>query len=283
MLTDSQRLILRHIARNRSPNSVCMGGAVLNRHHDRISGDIDIEHYAAAQALASFTADRLALEAAGFQIGLKTDLAKSTGFISADIIAANGDVTRLDWTTDSATKFFPAEPDEEFGWRLHPADIAVNKLLAMAGRRVPRDYHDMVTLGREGYSFAALAWAAPGKDPGFTPDLLLDEAVRHSNYQPAEMAVLTLPAPPDLHDMKRDFLSFVGEARDILAKRPPYDEIGSFYMDAGGKIIPPDPDIILGDEVLQRGIVRHGATIGGSWPEISQRDGAGNLSAGLKL
>ena len=39
--------------------------------------------------------------------------------------------------------FYQPVPDPEFGWRLHFADLAVNKVLAAASRRQPRDLVDL--------------------------------------------------------------------------------------------------------------------------------------------
>jgi 5'-nucleotidase len=50
------------------------------------------------------------------------------------LIVRGDDHLRLDWCYDSAFRFFPVQPDEEFGYCLHRADLATNKVLALAGR-----------------------------------------------------------------------------------------------------------------------------------------------------
>ncbi len=47
---------------------------------------------------------------------------------------------------DSDFRFYPTQPDPEFGYVLHPADLATNKIMAAAGRREPRDIVDLVTI-----------------------------------------------------------------------------------------------------------------------------------------
>ena len=94
---------------------------------------------------------------------------------------------RLDWTTDSVFRFFPVQRDEEFGYCLHQADIATNKALAFAGRSEIRDYLDILQIDQDYLSLAASMWAACGKDPGFTPELLLDQMNRHSRYQESDL------------------------------------------------------------------------------------------------
>ncbi len=52
------------------------------------------------------------------------------------------------------------------GYALHPVDLAVNKLLALAGRDEARDFLDVLDLDRRTLALGALCWAAAGKDPG---------------------------------------------------------------------------------------------------------------------
>jgi len=50
------------------------------------------------------------------------------------------------------------------------------------GRSEIRDFVDVLHLDDSYLPLGALAWAACGKDPGFTPDFLLDHAARHVAY-----------------------------------------------------------------------------------------------------
>jgi len=66
------------------------------------------------------------------------------------------------------------------GFVLHPADLATNKVLALAGRFEARDFVDVNYLHHEGMPLGLIAWAACGKDPGLTPTLILDQCRRFS-------------------------------------------------------------------------------------------------------
>ena len=45
----------------------------------------------------------------------------------------------IEWAQDSAFRFYPVHEDDRFGYRLHDADAAINKVLALAGtQRDPR-------------------------------------------------------------------------------------------------------------------------------------------------
>ena len=105
----------------------------------------------------------------------------------ARFYTAEGQELKIEWAQDSAFRFFPVQEDDECGFRLHQADAAVNKVLALAGRQEIRNFVDTLHLHDTYLHLAALAWAACGKDPGFTPGFLLDQAGRHVAYTQADV------------------------------------------------------------------------------------------------
>ncbi len=256
-LTGFQRALLRVLARNRSPNSVFAGGATLNRGRARWSDDLDIEHTTTDAVRAAYLADRDALSANGYAV---EELRLAKGIAHARVSAA-GSVTLVDWTQDTAWRFFPAIADREFGWRLHDLDLAVNKVLAAAGRREPRDLHDLVALIRDGVPLSALAWAGCAKDPGLTPSLILDECVHNSRYDPDELrAAIATSAPVDPAAMTTTFRMAVRGARDLFETLP-LDQAGHLYLDADGRCVAPDPAGVAAGTVAL-----HAATLNGAWP-----------------
>ena len=89
----------------------------------------------------------------------------------------------MEWVFDSAFRFFPVQPDPEMGYVLDFWDAATNKVLALAGRGELRDYLDVLQLHRRHLTLGALAWAACGKDIGYTPQFILeDHPVRHAYH-----------------------------------------------------------------------------------------------------
>ena len=108
-LTPFQREVARLLAANRNPESHVAGGAVINRGPTglRISDDLDIFHDAAKSVAASAEADERALRTAGCDI---TWTLREPAIIQAEV-TRGGDRVRLDWTTDSAFRFFPVQPD----------------------------------------------------------------------------------------------------------------------------------------------------------------------------
>ena len=164
---------------------------------------------------------------------------------------------------DSAFRFFPVQPDAELGFVLHPLDGATNKLLALAGRGELRDYLDVLFLHRNVLSLGALAWAACGKDVGFTPQFLIEEAQRLAHYPAVRLKTLLLREPVDLVECKLQWLAAVAEANTLFLKLPS-DEIGCLYLDAKGQAVIPDPTA-LGFALLRR----HFGSVRGAWPAIT--------------
>ena len=154
------------------------------------------------------------------------------------------------------------ERDELCGYRLHRADAAVNKMLAMAGGVEVRDFVDVLHLDAEYLALGALAWAACGKDPGFSPDFLLDHAAAHTAYRPADLARLNLRVPLELPIIKRQWLEALDRAR-ALVHRLPDQEVGCLYLERAGLPINPDPS----SDRFQA-LRRHHGSVGGAWPSV---------------
>ena len=62
----------------------------------------------------------------------------------------------------------------------------MNKVMAAAGRRELRDILDLVTIHETILTLGPLIWAAVEKAPGFTPEGLIAEIRRNSNYSASE-------------------------------------------------------------------------------------------------
>lgn len=145
-LDDFQKTILRVLMPLRSPQSVFAGGSVLHRHAFRMSDDQDLFHTAGEDVVAIARRDVAALRAAGLEVadGLSYEglvevvVSKADESAKSEGISAGG-VTKLQWVESGSWNFFSPVPDPDFGWRLHMADLAVNKVLAAGGRKQVRD------------------------------------------------------------------------------------------------------------------------------------------------
>jgi hypothetical protein len=257
---DFEREVLRTIAANRNPESYLGGATVLHQGpaSPRSSRDVDIFHDTTESLARSVEQDVLALQRAGYQV----ELGKSQGTFQRAQLQRDGRHTKIEWVFDSAFRFFPIEPDPELGWRLNFWDAATNKTLALFGRHEFRDYLDAHYLHAHHLHLGALVWAAAGKDPGLTPELILDWIKRGTHYTPDQIKKVNPTDPLDLVQMKRRWLEVIAESESLVA-RLPLNDIGCLYLDTAGKPVCPNPDSPEFGKLR-----RHYGSVKGAWPRV---------------
>ena len=145
-LTETQKHVLALLASNRRSDSHVAGGIVINRAADsvRYSADIDLFHDNPTIAAASADADAQLLLNAGFEV----DWLERRDFHHRAQIRRGAESLKMEWCQDSTFRFFPVQADPEFGFCLHPADLATNKALALGGRAEIRDFIDILYLNQ---------------------------------------------------------------------------------------------------------------------------------------
>ncbi|WP_246697314.1 nucleotidyl transferase AbiEii/AbiGii toxin family protein [Rhizobium sp. G21] len=129
----------------------------------RLSDDIDIFHDADEEIDTAAQIDIATLRAAGFVVTIDV---RVYGCVEASVMRTP-EATLIQWMSESRTRFFPLVRDDEWGARLHRADLAVNKVLAASTRTKARDYADLLTISREMCPLGPLMMAASGKPPHF--------------------------------------------------------------------------------------------------------------------
>ena len=272
-LTTFQRRLLAILAAVPDDDRYLAGGAALHfaPNSTRYSDDLDFFHDSEARVASAFGRDRETLQNAGCGVDVELSL---PGFVRA-LVRQGDDATRIDWAHDSAWRFMPLVRDGLGGLLLHPVDLALNKVLALAGRDEPRDFVDMLFVHRSVLPLSALAWAAVGKDPGLTPLSLLELLKRHGRYRPEDFLRLQLAEPFDLARGKATWLAALAEAERFARARPP-DELGCLYYAQGrGGFVVPREDRSLAEQ----GIVLHFGTPGGVLPRPSDARVDGDGSA----
>jgi len=235
-LSNLQIDILLLLASHRSPESFVGGSTPLNRNTLRYSGDIDIFHDREDRVTSAALDDTRVLEEAGYSV---TWLRQLPSIHTAQIASGN-ESTRLEWVADSDYRFFPAVPDEVFGYVLHPADLAMNKAMAAAGRREVRDIVDLVNTHETVLPLGAIVWAAVDKSPGFTPEGLLAEIRRNARYSVADWKALVTSEPIDPVDVLARLRAAIEQAEAFVA-RMPTDKAGLLFLD-NGRVVQPDPE-----------------------------------------
>jgi hypothetical protein len=248
------------LAEHRSPESYLAGATVLQRTDDspRSSQDLDFFHDVADAVAQSAETDAATLSNAGIDLEW---LLRTPTFYRA-VVSVDNEKLKLEWAQDSAFRFFPVQADAFCGYRLHDADAAVNKMLALAGREEVRDFVDILYLHRSYLSLGALAWAACGKDPGYSPAFLLDHAGRHVRYTQDQLDRLNLRDPLNVRELKRQWLAAVEQAHRLVEVLPETD-LGCLYVASDGAPVTPDP-ATSSFRVLRR----HFGSVRGAWPSI---------------
>jgi len=248
-----QAAALSLLASRRNPEIFLGGGVPLNRAGPRTSEDVDVFHDRGEKLLESASADAALLQSHGYAVHW---LRRLEMICTAEISKA-AETTRIDWVVDSDYRFFPPVPDEDFGFVLHPADIATNKTLAAAGRREPRDAVDLVTIHEQFYPLGLVIWAAVGKDPGWGPENMIAEIRRNARYQDYDLARLEMNPPMTAAELSRKLRAALNEAEAFVLKMPS-EKAGLLFLE-GGKIVQPNPGRL--DAYLT-----HAGSRGGHWP-----------------
>jgi hypothetical protein len=226
-LTDFQARLASLLSENRTFDSYLAGGAaiLIEPNTTRISRDLDYFHDSEVRVAEAFATDRKLLEASGYAVDEQLN---QPGYVRA-IVRVDQHATKVEWAHDSSWRFMPTVRDDRVGFLLHPVDLAVNKVLALAGRDEPRDVLDVLHFHQSLLVLGALSWAACGKDPGYSPLSLLELLRRRGRLRPEDLERLALTRPVDLRATKQAWLEALDSVEPFVESRPP-DEIGCLYF-----------------------------------------------------
>jgi hypothetical protein len=262
-LTSFQRELLAALATRPNTDRYLAGGAAMHfrANSERYSDDLDFFHDSERRVATAFSQDRETLSEAGYELELEPAL---PGFVRA-IVRKGADATRVDWAHDSAWRFMPLVQDDLGGLLLHPVDLAVNKVLALAGRDEARDFVDILFVHRTVLALPGLAWAAVGKDPGLSPLSLIELLKRHGRYRPEDFERLQLTEPFDLASAKQEWLSALRQAEAFARERPPEESGCLYYSPRLDHFVIPEPGV----DLEEQGIVIHFGQPGGVLPRIA--------------
>lgn len=265
-LTAYQRDVCRLLATRRvaSGESYVAGGATLNEltRGARVSRDIDLFHDTRAALAASWAADRDELSRAGYDVHAMNE---RPGFVEA-VVVRGTDSVLVQWTHDSAYRFFPLIEHPDLGAALHPFDLATNKVLALTGRVEARDWIDIIHSDGTVQPFGYLAWSACGKDPGFSPDSIIEHASRTARYTEAEVSALDFDGSrPDISELSGTWRAILKKAKDVISALPA-EHVGECVMSGEG-LFRGDPGE-LGEALAQGTIGFRQGSIRGAFPRI---------------
>lgn len=216
----------RLLAKNRSEDSYLAGGAALHAAPNsiRYSQDLDYFHDSTERVASAFAADSQSLLGFGCEIIPEVS---QPGYIRVSV-QKKKQITKIEWAHDSSWRFMPTLRSDDFGYQLHPVDLATNKILALAGRNEARDWIDTLHIHTTLLELGPLVWAAVGKDPGFSPLFLIEQLRRRGKIHAEDLLRLNLNYTPDLNQLKKEWLNALEEAESFVKNRPA-DETGCLY------------------------------------------------------
>lgn len=256
-LSRLQSKILRLLAGRRDPESYVAGSTPLNRNALRSSDDIDIFHDREERVGPAAENDSAILQAESLKV---IWLRREPMIYTAEVREAE-ESTRLEWVVDSDFRFFPTMKDELFGYMLHPVDIAANKVMAAVGRRKPADLFDLLAIHEHILPLGAVIWAAVEKAPGFTPEGMIAEIRRTSNYRTEELQSVPTAEPIDPKAFYARLRKVLDEA-EAFVTRMPTEKVGVLFLE-NGKVVQPDPDRLDAYET-------HAGQRRGHWPTSTE-------------
>jgi hypothetical protein len=158
----------------------------------------------------------------------ETPVTEQRGFVSATV-QRDGASTIIDWSHESAWRFLPLVTLPTGGVVLHPIDLAINKLVALANRREPRDLVDVIFADLHVLPFPALVWAVVEKNPGLNPASYL-ELFRRRTLTPEDAAYLRFAGPYNVDEAARHFRRMVAEADAFIIENR-HREPGALLQD----------------------------------------------------
>jgi len=267
-LTRLQKSVCSLIAANRvsSGESYIAGDTALNYaiQAQRLSRDIDIFHDSNEALRSSYDNDYSLLMAEGYCVEVIRD---APSYIEV-LVSHDDERVILQWLRDSAFRFFPLVQDNQFGLVLHPFDLAANKVLALVGRLEIRDWVDVINCSKKIQSLGLMAWAASGKDPGFSPAAILSESQRSSRYTQIELSQLDFAEPPpDIAELSGEWKRILTNAYreiDLL----PYAQVGNCLLDVSGKLFSGGINE-LKEALNHKTLMWHKGTLKGVLPQVS--------------
>lgn len=268
-LTPFQAELARLLAGNRTEDSHLAGATPLlaaprTRRH---SQNLDYFHDTPERVATAYETDRRTLVDGGYSITLEVS---QPGYIRC-IVGRAADTTKVEWAYDTRWRFLPLIRSEQLGYQLHPIDLAINKVLALAGRDEPRDILDTLQCHEHVLPLGALIWAAPGKDPGYSPLSLLEMVRRRGRVRPEDLARLHLADPPDLHALKTAWLAALDAAEGFVRRRPPEEAGCLYYAVTQDRFV--DPDEVDSTGIGPGPVVPHYGAPGGVLPRVLEERG----------
>jgi hypothetical protein len=251
-LTELQRMVIDVLRPFRTRHDYVGGGAALNQNWPRLSDDMDIFHDNRNRLPRSVARVLQALRDNDFTIETIVDNSSTVEVI----VRKYGFETRVQWMDDPETckRFFPVVEDASFGFRLHQADVAVNKVLCASRReRAARDAVDLAHIVRRYSPLGPLVWAATGKDLSVSPLKMIRDLRRIAfGYSNEEIRAVRAQdgSSTSREELQEALDAALDDAGDYCEEVAPAELIGHLFVDADNTPVAAD------EKALKSGSVR---------------------------
>lgn len=255
-LTAIQQSVAEILRCHRSERSYVAGGAALNRDWPRLSDDMDIFLDDRGRLPHSVEPELEALRNAGYAV----ELTNNNDLVVEAVLRKGSAETLVQWFDDEETcrRFFPAQDDSDFGFRLHEADLAVNKVLCAARRNsAARDAVDLVNIVERYAPLDPRVWAVSGKAPDMAPPSTL-RAIRANAFGYAREEIETVRME-DGSTMEWQCLRQVLDqafdvASDYCERTAPVEHPDCLFVDAGARPVEADDATIAAGTAIAMAI-----------------------------
>lgn len=250
-LSEFQKSVVRVLSPFRSKTNFVGGGAVLNKNWARISDDLDIFDDRRSGLPDSVTDELSALKDADFGIEITTE---DEWMIEA-IIRKYGFETKIQWMDEPETskRFFSAIIDDELGFRLHQADVAVNKVLCAVRRnQAARDAVDLVSIVQNYAPLGPLIWAVSSKDSNLTPPRVL-QGIRKNIFGYADEEIRAIRVKGEAftrNDIRRVLEPALDRGEEYCSDVALESELGALFVDSGEKPVEANEKQLISGEVV---------------------------------
>jgi hypothetical protein len=222
---------MQRLSQNRSQSSYLAGGLILNLNWPRRSDDIGIFHDTDEEVSEVAEKDIADLEKEGFHVTIDV---RAYGTYEATV-SDDSSSTVIQWMSDTRIRFFPLVKDEQWGLRLHQADLAINKVLAASSRRKARDFADIVAIATNMCPIGPLVMAAAGKPPAYSPQRITEQIRWHAQAISDDeySAVKGLPADWTPQFIRAEVTKQMDLSETYIMSAP-VAVVGVLSVDAGG-------------------------------------------------
>ena len=231
-LTEMQINVLKVLKPFRTEKTFIGGGAALNRQWARISDDIDIFNDRRKVLPEQVAPELENLREAGFSI----EIINEDQWMVEAILRKYGFETKIQWFDEPETmrRFFPALLDEDFGYRLHQADAAVNKVLCAFRRNsAARDAVDLVAIVEKYAPLGPMIWALSAKDVEVAPlQIIRDIRKNVFGYADDEIRAVRMENEASTRAHVRAVLEpALDQAAAYCEDRAPVEFLGQLFVD----------------------------------------------------